>query len=847
MSRRRTALMSVAWAVLIALGVAAGLAVHRLWQFRSEMERLADRLTLDVGPESTLLYDSNNNLVGAVFEEHRITVPLDQVSRHLTNAVLVTEDRRFFDHDGIDLRRIVAAFLANTRAGAIVEGGSTITQQLVRSMLLDRDRTYRRKIIEAILARRLEESYSKRAILEAYLNRVYFGDGYYGVEAASIGYFGKPAARLSPGEAATLAGVIKGPSIYSPTKNPQGCKERRDIVLTLMHEDRMLSDEEFATASQTPVQAMLVSGDKAGLPDARHAHGAEYFRDAVTRELIDRFGADAVYTGGLRVYTTLDRNLQRLAETVMVTRLHGLNGGEDPLQGALVAIDPQTGFVKAIVGGRSFQETPYNRAIEARRQPGSAFKPLIFAAALESGLSPGSQLDGLDEPILTQEGPWLPNGEHETNVTNLRTALAFSSNRAAAHLLQEVGIHRTLDLVQRMGISSPLPAVPALALGTGEVTLYELTSAYGVFANRGVWKEPTLIRRVVDRSGREVYVSPASERRVLSEATAYMMASMMSDVLDYGTAASARAQGFKLHAAGKTGTSQEYTDAWFVGFTPNLVTGVWFGFDKPRPIMNRGFASVVAVPAWVRFMTSAMRGIKEQWFDMPGALVKMRICRLSGMLATDKCNEPVYEPTPYDPSHPDLMPVGGSVREASVYEEMMPADRVPPPCTLPHGVPVDTMPAPSSSPYSTPSDAFGTPQPAVPAVLSPPPQGARSNPIDPNRPATPPPAFMLEKPAPRIITLPPTTERPEAKPPAAPISAPAPKPEEKTKVDEKPKVDATPKVEDKPKPDNGLAPIIPGAPAPKTPPEQDGPVIPGSRVEKAPPAAPAPRRPPQVQ
>jgi membrane peptidoglycan carboxypeptidase len=453
------------------------------------------------------LYDSNNNLVGAVFEEHRITVRLEEMAPHLTNAVLVTEDRRFFNHDGIDLRRIVAAFVANTRAGEIVEGGSTITQQLVRSMLLDRDRTYRRKIIEAILARRLEERYSKRAILEAYLNRVYFGDGYYGVEAASIGYFGKPAARLSPGEAATLAGVIKGPSIYSPSKNPRACRERRDIVLALMHEDGMLSGDEFDTASQTPVKAMLVNGDKAAVADPRHAHGAEYFRDAVTRELIDRFGADAVYTGGLRVYTTLDRNLQRLAENVIAMRLRGVSGGQDPLQGALVAIDPQTGFVKAIVGGRSFHESPYNRATEARRQPGSAFKPFIFAAALESGLSPGSQLDGLDQPILTPEGPWLPNGEHETNVTNLRTALALSSNRAAAHLLQEVGIHRTLDLVQRMGINSPLPAVPALALGTGEVTLYELTSAYGVFANRGVWKEPTLIRRVADR-----YVRRARQR-----------------------------------------------------------------------------------------------------------------------------------------------------------------------------------------------------------------------------------------------------------------------------------------------------------------------------------------------
>jgi 1A family penicillin-binding protein len=874
MSRKRQPLIIVAWAVLIVCGLAAGLAVHRLWQFRSELERLADRISLDAGPESTLLYDSNNNLVGAVYEQHRIGVRLEEMSPHLTDAVLVTEDRRFFDHGGVDGRRIVAAFLANLRAGTIVEGGSTITQQLVRSLALDRDRTYRRKIIEALLALRLEERYSKHAILEAYLNRVYFGDGYYGVEAASLGYFGKPSSQLTAEEAATLAGVIKGPSIYAPTKNPGACKERRDVVLQLMHDDRLITDEEYERAKSRPVTALLASARENNVADPRHAHGAEYFRDAVTRELVARFGEEVVYTAGLRVYTTLDPDLQQLAENVIATRVSGLSSGPEPLQGALVAVDPKTGYVKAIVGGRSFQETPFNRAIDARRQPGSTFKPFIYAAALESGFSPNSQLDGLDEPIETKQGPWLPSGEHESNITSLRTALAVSSNRAAAHLLQQVGIQRTLDLAQRMGITSPLPAVPALALGTGEVSLYELTSAYGVFANRGVWKPPTMIRRVLDRDGREIYVAADEDRRVLSEGTAYMMSSMMSDVLKYGTAANARSQGFTLHAAGKTGTSQEYTDAWFVGFTRNLVTGVWFGFDKPRPIMTRGFASVVAVPAWVRFMSAAMRGAKDDWFDMPGSLVKVKICRLSGMLATDHCNEPVYEPAPYDPNHPDVVPVSGNVRPGDVYEEVMSADRVPPPCTLPHGVAVETpsYPPPYGTSYSTtsssatsdprsganagqhaatmgvttPSPAMpapAIPAPAIPARLSPPVEGARSTPFYSNRPpVAAPPAWMTARPAPsRVISLPPAAERFDMTPtvvtPAAPARSNA------LPTEQKPKSDVAPKVEQKPSTEDPLKPIIPGAPAPKPPASPDGPIVPGSRLEQT--APPPPPRPPE--
>jgi 1A family penicillin-binding protein len=816
MSIARRALVSITWVVLIAAGALAGLAMHRLWEFRSELERLADQLTLDVGPESTLIYDSNNNLVSALFEEYRIAVPLDEISPHLVNGVLVIEDRRFFDHDGIDLRRILIAAVANQRAGEIVQGGSTITQQLVRSILLNRKKSYTRKLKEAILARRLEERYSKRDILQAYLNRVYFGDGYYGVQAAALGYFGKPASALDAVEGATLAGLIKGPSLYSPTKAPERARERRDLVLSEMRAAGLLSDDEFQRAVVVPVSASIAKGDESGVPDPRHPRGGEYFRDVVVRELLERFGSEAVYTGGLRVYTTLDRRLQSLGEAVVVSRLSRTpRDSGDPLQGALVAIEPGTGFVKAIVGGRDFGESPFNRAVDARRQPGSAFKPFIFALALESGFSPSSELQGLDQPIETSQGPWLPDGEHEVSSVRLRDALVTSSNRAAAHLLQQLGVHRTLDLISRFGITSQLPAVPSLALGTGEVTLLELTSAYGVFANRGVWRGPTTIRRVEDRYGREIYHAPDLQRPVISEATAYLMTSMMADVMTRGTATTARMTGFARQAAGKTGTSHDFTDAWFVGYTPQLVTGVWFGYDKPRMIMDRGFASVVAVPAWARFMMAATRGVAADWFEMPGSLVKVKLCRISGLLATDRCHLPVLEMPRYDPNAPDAQAAALPVlRPGGVFEELRQVGQLPEVCPLPHRE-VDSMDAVFEHELSPPTNAL----PSYGAVPGPP----TSHGSLPSRSA-----------APAAPTL--TTPEPA---PTAPLPVRAPRPASPT-APEAPT----------PTPEPAATPIIPGSLVTRTPeppaPEAQTPVIPGSTVTRTPPPPPKPpgNRPP---
>ena len=713
---RRVAGLAVLSVLLIGLGGGAGIAVHRLWEFRNSIERLADELTLDAGPESTLLYDRSDQLVSAVFEEHRITVRLEDVSPHLVNAVLVTEDKRFYTHEGIDPLRILKAFLVNQRSGEIVQGASTITQQLVRSILLSREKTYFRKAKEVVLARRLEEAHSKQEILAAYLNRVYFGDGYYGVEAAALGYFGKPSSNLDAIESALLAGLIKGPSLYSPTKAPQLARQRRNFVLRRMREEGVLLEQDYQAAVASPLKVLVDGGERKSQPkDVRSLTGAAYFRETVARELIQRFGHEAVYTGGLRVYTTLDRRLQTLAEEVMASRLSRITPERhEPLQGAVVAIEPGTGFVKALVGGRDFRESPFNRAIDARRQPGSAFKPFIFAMALESGYGPSTELEGLDEPILTDRGPWLPTGEHEITSVRLRDALVMSSNRAAAHLLQDVGVRRTVDLVHRFGVTSELPSVPSLALGTGEMSLFELTSAYTVFANRGIWRTPTLIRRVVDRQGRELHRASADQRAVISDATAYLMTNMMADVVNRGTASTARAAGFHHAAAGKTGTSQSYADAWFVGYTPALVTGVWIGFDKPQQIMKRGHAGVVAVPVWARFMAAALEGTPSKWFEMPASVTKVRLCKLSGRLATERCNLPVVEAVPYDPDYPFALPAA-IVHEGGTYEEVRHSHREPEICWLPHGespgdhahshVVTAPQPAPGELSPGTPSGA----------------------------------------------------------------------------------------------------------------------------------------------
>lgn len=620
--------------------VAAGTTAYAAWQIKQDVDAVAARFTLDPGPQSTLIYDAKDRLISTLYKEHRIPVTLEEMSEPLVNAVLVAEDRRFYQHHGIDLRRIAASTIANLRRGRIVQGGSTITQQFVRGAFLDRSRTFGRKIREAWLANRLESRFSKRAILQAYLNHVYFGDGYYGVQAASLGYFGKPASELAAPEGATLAALINRPSGYGIRRTPVRVRDRRDWVLRQMHQQGYVDAATYGHAIATPVAMTLANAElRAGVDPLAIAHGP-YFASAVHEYLYDTFGIDKTLTGGLRVYTTMNADVQKFAEASVARRLAELEKksrpGRPPLQAALVAIEPATGFVRALVGGRSFAESPFNRATDARRQPGSAFKPFVFAAALEAGFSPGTTIDGLDQYIASSTGAYLPGGEHEVEATTLRAALVHSSNRAAVHLLQRVGLGATIDLANRVGLDE-MPRVPSLALGTGEVSLLDLTSAYTAFANGGVLQPPTLVRRIEDASGRVLYRGDSVGRRVLSESTAFLMASMLSDVMNHGTGYGARQAGFALPAGGKTGSTDDHADAWFIGFTPALAAGVWVGYDQPQPIGRRAFASVVAVPAWARFMKDVMHGAKGDWIERPAGITPIRRCTVSGGLATEYC------------------------------------------------------------------------------------------------------------------------------------------------------------------------------------------------------------------
>jgi penicillin-binding protein 1A len=626
------------------------------WLVYDVVAGLPDREQLKALGETgsgTTLFDAHDHRIFTIPTQYQIEVPLSRISPNLKDALVAVEDMRFYEHDGIDGIRIVGAVIQDIRQARKAEGASTITQQLARMSFLSADKTLSRKIKEAILAQRIEQLYSKEEILELYLNKAYFGDGLFGAEAAARGYFGKTAAEITPAEGALLAGLVKAPSSTNPIVSPARAAARRDVVLRLMLENHWIERPQYETA----VASQVVLNDNLRREDPSGVH----FKEQVRRELIERYGRDKVYDGHLKVYTTIDPDMQRAAEDAVTSTLRELDArsnparntrlprsresgkplppqsGDSQLQAAFLALDPATGDVRAIVGGRDIASVGLNRALQSKRQPGSAFKPFVYAAALEAGYSPASIVDRLDQPITTYKGAWLPDDEHSTGSSmTIRTALRTSSNRAAVRMLDTVGIDRVVTYAERMGVGD-VPSVPALALGAGEVTLASMTSAYAAFAQTGIVREPVFIRRVEDEDGRTIFEAERHERRAISETTAFLMSSMLADVVDSGTAANARALGFTLPAAGKTGTTNDFADAWFVGFTPKLVAGVWVGYDEPRTIMADGFAAGVAVPLWTKFMKVATRNDARAWFDPPPGVVAVAVCRVSGMLPVPGC------------------------------------------------------------------------------------------------------------------------------------------------------------------------------------------------------------------
>ena len=579
--------------------------------------------------QGTKIYDDNDEAITELHVERRILVPLSQIPQSLRDAILATEDRRFYSHWGIDPIGVARAIVQNYRRGRIVEGGSTITQQLTKVLFLTPDKSLERKLKEAVLALELERRYSKDRILEMYLNQVYFGQGSYGVEAAARTYFGKGVSELTVRESALLAGLPRAPTNYSPFDRPEAAKRRREVVLRRLVEFGSIKDEEAKRLAKT---------DLGLIPPERRRTTGQYFIDYVQQTLEAKYGPDLVLKGGLNVYTTLNPTMQLTAEQSLREGLKALAGrsaptttgvrpGESP-EGAVVTVEPQTGYVKAMVGGSDFFRSEFNRAVQAKRQPGSAFKPFIYIAALEAGFTPASQIE--DSPVSFPVGGkngqvWKPENYDRKfrGSTTLQQAIEESVNVVTVKLQDRVGLAKTIQVARRLGITSPLDVNLSLALGTSDVSLLEMTSAYGTLANQGVWMPPVAIRYVTDAQGKLLEEHVPEGREALAPETAYVITQMLRGVVERGTGQAAKGLGRPV--AAKTGTTNDYSNAWFVGFTPRLATGVWVGYDRPRSLGKDETGSRVAVPIWVTYMGKVLGDSPKEDFPVPEHVVSMLV------------------------------------------------------------------------------------------------------------------------------------------------------------------------------------------------------------------------------
>jgi penicillin-binding protein 1A len=547
---------------------------------------------------ATLVLDRDHKIFKRKYEENRRLVTLAMMPGLLPKAFIAAEDARFYQHPGVDIWSIFRAFFHNIRAGAKAHGGSTITQQVTRSLLLSRKKVYSRKIKEAILAYRIDSVMSKDDIIYIYLNQIYLGEGAHGVEAAATTYFDRRVKDLTLGQMALLAGLPQAPSRYTPFKNLELAKKRQAYVLNRMAEDGYITPEDARRAYEDPLSLDRKNDD--GL-------GGEYYAQYVTNYINDKYGPELLTNGGLTIYTNMDRTMQLTANASIQKGLAVLSGenenGKTP-QAAMLVMEPESGKVRALVGGADFNVSQFDRAIQARRQPGSAFKPIVYAAAMEKGFTPESII--VDEPLSlagTRRGKaWQPRNfdNRYYGPTSLRTGLIHSRNIVAIKLLQEVGIDSVVRMARDLGIHSKIKPDLTLALGSSEVSLLEMTGAYTPFATNGSYIAPILIERIIDRHGNILEENKPQKVRAMSEWTATRMNQMLQDVIGQGTGKSA--QGLNVAAGGKTGTTDSYMDAWFIGYTKDLVAGVWVGHDKKISLGKGASGGRVAAPIWLDFM-----------------------------------------------------------------------------------------------------------------------------------------------------------------------------------------------------------------------------------------------------
>lgn len=599
--------------------------------------RLPDVTTLSAPPpEATRIYARDGQLVASLYRENRVFVSLDRIPLALQQAVLAIEDDRFYRHHGVDLRGTLRALWRNLLARDIVEGGSTVTQQVARIVFLSPERLVSRKLAEMLLAVEIERRFTKAEILERYLNQVYFGHGAYGVEMAARVFFGKPVEELRLPEAALLAGLIRAPSVSSPYRNLEKVRARQRLVLERMADLGYISEAAAQQAAAEPLG--LTQERNAGLIGIR----APYFVAYILPYLLERYGEEAVYRGGLQVHTTLDIDLQAAAEKAV---RRGIDAAQQSrlnvTQGALVALEPQTGAIRAMIGGYAFEASQFNRAWQARRPPGSAFKPFVYVAAIASGMSPSTVI--VDEPIEyeTPEGLWQPKNytEEFAGPVRMRQAIERSINIPAIKTLEQLGPGRVIALAQRMGITSPLRPDLSLALGSSEVTLLELTSAYGVLGAQGVRADPVAILRVLDQSGRVLEERVPRRQVVLSPEVAHVMIDVLKGVITRGTG---RGADLGRPVAGKTGTTDDYRNAWFLGFTPHLIAGVWVGNDD-NSAMERVVGATVPTQIWRAFMEVAAQALPEADWEVPAGVSVVTVCGTSGLRATLGCDDPRRE------------------------------------------------------------------------------------------------------------------------------------------------------------------------------------------------------------
>ena len=711
----------------------------------------------------SIVYDRGNNEITRFYTENREIISIDQVPKMVIDALLAIEDSNYYQHTGLDYLGIFRAFLKNIYARKVVQGGSTITQQVAKSMLLTRERTYTRKIKEAILARRMNKRFTKDEVLEIYLNQIYFGYGSYGIEAAAKNYFKKNVWELDLHEAALLAGLPKAPSKYSPTRNPEAAIERRNLVLARMMEEGYITPQDEAEASSKPLDI----NPRVKLED----DPVDYFAEHIRRYVYDRYGEDLLYRGGLKIYTTLDMKLQKAAveavkqglvaldkrqgyrgplefvssenfpealERIRVENgladsaytitdevpwsesqvlkalvlrvdtdgaeidLGGISGylptnelkwarrprsdveytqdivkdarrvlsvgslikvrylnrsddgkgelfaleQEPAVEGALVSMDAPTGEILALVGGYDYKKSEFNRATQARRQPGSAFKPVVYSAAMDNGFTPSSII--IDSPIIyddpAEELKWKPANYEEKfyGPTTLRTGIIKSRNVVTIKLVQRLGLQTVIQYAKRFGFDKDLPEDLSLSLGSLGVTPVELTSAYSVFANLGLRATPWAVKKIQDRKGEILEQGGPELVRTLSEDTAYIMQHLLRGVVKHGTGWRAKALG--RPSGGKTGTTNDMIDAWYMGFTPQIVTGVWVGFDEEAPLGVNETGSRAAAPIWLNFMKKALDGRPALPFPPPPPGVEMvKVEPKSGLLSVPGSSNFIYE------------------------------------------------------------------------------------------------------------------------------------------------------------------------------------------------------------